>query len=304
MLSICIPIYNKDVTQLVGTLRKQTREVNVPVEILLVDDASENSFQRINQDLTACPDVSYETLNKNAGRSKIRNILSEKASHPYLLFMDCDTAIVRNDYIKKYLASLQSNAVVCGGHIYADKPGDYRFLLHWLAGSQREVKPAHVRMQRPYHSFMTGNFLIHKSVFETIRFREDLKGYGHEDTLFGYELKKRGIKIIHIDNPLLHAGLESTEQFVKKCRESIQNLLLSFELTGRDPRYSQMVTILNTYLKIKKYRLCPLLKCITKHFARIMEKNLTGRHPKLWVLDMYKLSAICEADKQTDRQLQ
>ncbi len=298
MLSICIPIYNKDVTQLVHSLRSQIRALSVPVEILLVDDASGYTYQDINQELGSHPEVSYAALDKNAGRSKVRNTLSEKANYLYLLFMDCDTAVVRNDYLEKYLASLRPDCVVCGGHIYGDEPGDQRFLLHWLAGSKREVKPAHLRERRPYHSFMTGNFLIHRPVFETIRFREDLRGYGHEDTLFGYELKKRGIRIIHIDNPLLHGGLESGEEFVRKCRESIQNLLLSFELTGRDQRYRQMVTILDTYLKFRKYGLCPLLKCITRLFARLMEKNLNSRHPKLWVLDLYKLSAICEADKQ------
>ena len=49
--------------------------------------------------------------------------------------------------------------------------------------------------------------MISKTCFEQISFNEDLQGYGHEDTLFGYELDKKNIQIHHLDNPVLN-GLD------------------------------------------------------------------------------------------------
>ena len=43
-----------------------------------------------------------------------------------------------------------------------------------------------------------------------------ISGYGHEDTLFGFELEQNGIVIRHIDNPVLNAHLDSNTQFLYK----------------------------------------------------------------------------------------
>ena len=41
MLSICIPVYNVDVTKLVSDLHTQIQEINETIEIVLIDDASD-----------------------------------------------------------------------------------------------------------------------------------------------------------------------------------------------------------------------------------------------------------------------
>ena len=48
------------------------------------------------------------------------------------------------------------------------------------------------------------NLLAPKDIFQKIAFNEKLNGYGHEDTLFGVELKKEGVTMAHIDNPIIH----------------------------------------------------------------------------------------------------
>ena len=57
--------------------------------------------------------------------------------------------------------------------------------------------------------------------FKKISFNERLSGYGHEDTLFGYELNKNNIQIHHIDNPVLNGHLDTNEAFLLKTEEGL-----------------------------------------------------------------------------------
>ncbi|MEL6942884.1 MAG: glycosyltransferase family A protein, partial [Bacteroidota bacterium] len=112
-LSILIPIYNFDCRQLVSYLHKQCQEIDFPFEILCLDDASETSFQILNQALAKeSKTIHYISLEQNVGRSHIRNLLAEQAQFDYLLFMDCDSKVVRSDYIKQYIVKLDSSTLL------------------------------------------------------------------------------------------------------------------------------------------------------------------------------------------------
>ena len=289
MLSVCIPVYNQDIRPLGQALSAQAGRLNIDVEILFLDDGSQPQYLQINRELTDHKNIRYEELGSNVGRSKIRNILAERSSGTHILFMDCDTRVISDNYLATYTTEMLPNQVVCGGHVYSDKPSDPKYLLHWKVGTNREVKNALTRQKRPYHSFMTGNFMIDRKTMETIRFREDLRGYGHEDTMFGYELKTNNIRVKHIDNPLLHQGLEDAESFLFKSRESIINMMKSWEMTGFDPEYARMITILENYTRYKKFKFFWPLQFTAPRVRMITEKNLKGRNPKMWVFDLYKL---------------
>ena len=90
MLSICIPIYNKEVVPLVETLLRQAREVDYACEVVCLDDASEDQYRTKNRTLR--DSVRYEEMERNIGRAAIRNRFLEYATGEYLLFLDCDAA--------------------------------------------------------------------------------------------------------------------------------------------------------------------------------------------------------------------
>ena len=56
--------------------------------------------------------VSYKFLERNMGRSFVRNRLSEKAKYNWLLFMDADVSPKSNLYIKKYIDNIKINSEV------------------------------------------------------------------------------------------------------------------------------------------------------------------------------------------------
>lgn len=296
LLSILIPIYNYNVTHLVAELHRQAENAGFVYEICLLDDASSEEFQILNRDLSQKINVRYEELVQNIGRSAIRNRLVEMAKYDYLLFMDCDSGVVMPNYVQTYLEALHPQRLLYGGRTYLPKlPSDPQYLLHWHYGRQREQQDFLERQKNPYHSFMTNNFLIPKSIFSSITFDESLRNYGHEDTLFGMELAKKNIEIQHLNNPLLHLGLESAAVFLSKTKMAVYNLAQLQQQGKRvETRLSQ------TYSQLARWKLLLVVGWGLKLLRPFIVKHL--QRPKmvdLRLLDLYKLDlfiqAMCEA---------
>jgi len=225
MLSILIPIYNFAVKELVNELSSQAQDLNIPFEILCVDDTSKATYIKLNDGLEKIEGVNYQLNKKNIGRSAIRNLLTDKAQYDYLLFLDCDVRIGDN-FIKKYIDFKDESEVIVGGVSYAEyEQLEKNKRLRWKYGRHREERKAHFRNQRPYASFSACNLFINKKVSQNIRFTESLTKYGHEDTLYGAELEFNSYTVMHINNPIIHLGLDEVSVFLEKTEFALINLL-------------------------------------------------------------------------------
>ncbi len=294
MLSILIPIYNYNVTDLVTELNNQSAKLNIEYEILLVDDFS-TLYKEKNSELNKLTNVTYIELKENYGRAKIRNYLAEIAKYEHLIYLDCDSGIVKIDFIEKYIDNI-NNDIVYGGRIYQEKPA-LDFYFHWFYGTYREAKSLEKRKINPNAGFQTNNFLIKKNVFDKIKFNENLKGYGHEDTLFGYHLKQNDIQITHIDNPIIHLGLETTDEFIRKSLNGIKNLQKILDLYPEEIELFDNIKLLKYFFIIKKMYFCFLFKAVYKMFNKFILRNLKGKRPKLYLFDMLKISFLCSINK-------
>lgn len=294
MLSICIPVYNYDMRSLVKSLHEQALLLEVPVEIVILDDASDKEYHDINKEIANYDLVRYEILPVNAGRSRIRNLLAHKAHHNWLVILDCDSATPDQLYLKRYLNETGNNAVVCGGRSYLSEPPKDNTYLHWLYGTKREVRSVALRSQSPHLSFMTNNFMVPKSIIKQIPFNENIKGYGHEDTLFGYELMKNGVPVKHIDNPLLHVGLQINTEFLEKSIEGIKNLAFINNYLDDDADLKKMVRLLAWFQRLKKSGFAGICAYFFKWVRKPIEKNLLSRRPCLLLFDLYKLGLFCQ----------
>ncbi len=319
MLSILIPIFNFDIRPLVANLHGQCEALGIGYEILCFDDGSTPEFKTLNKEIWKLPNVIYREMPTNLGRSAIRNALGKAARFDYLLFMDCDSKVVSSDFIKKYAGHIhvgffpwdspnkdamknsgqnpnesptippgRPNALVYGGRCYADTPPtDHAIYFHWYYGRYREQTTAAERSRSPYHGFMSNNFMVPKSIFLDIQFDETLRQYGHEDTLFGMELSKRGVPIIHIDNPLEHIGLESVDVFLKKTEQGIENLV-KLKKEGK-PIESRLLVAMQ---RCKKYRIDWLVSGIVSVAKPFMVQQLKSKNPNLAIFDLLKLGTI------------
>jgi glycosyltransferase involved in cell wall biosynthesis len=294
MLSVLIPVYNYDINALVASVSAQANELSVPFEVVVMDDASDETHKKINQKINEIPGVSYVELSKNVGRAKIRNQLADKAGYNNLLFLDCDSKIIDPGFIKNYSRFFDCSCVVCGGLTYNNAaPLESSHYLRWYYGHRREFKSAKIRNKNPYASFSSFNFMITKENFDKIRFEETIVNYGHEDTLFGYELKKKNVTVKHIDNPMSHVGLESNMYFIKKTQEGIKNLQHIMKINGNEKHLIKDITLLWYYSIIKRLNLIPFIEFLYRKTESRLIKNLTGKNPNLFIFDLYKLGYLC-----------
>ncbi|MEM9886282.1 MAG: glycosyltransferase [Bacteroidota bacterium] len=290
MLSILIPVYNFDCVDLVSDLHQQGQSLSIGFEIIVLEDASTRFLAQNHSLHQLFPNIKYERLSKNIGRASIRNLLAQKAVYDYLLFIDCDSAVIRKDYLKRYVAQLNPKQLLYGGRVYQEKPPKEKaFHLHWKFGRHREQIPAKQRGLQPYQSFMTNNFVVPKAIFQPIKFDENLKQYGHEDTLFGMELKSQHIPILHLDNPLEHIGLERTDVFLEKTEKALENLT---QLHKAGKKID--TKLLRTYNKISSYKLNLPLKIALQFLQPVLKSLLYRKKPALFIFDCYKLSVFIQ----------
>ena len=291
MLTINIPVYNIDARPLVLQLTKQMQKLNTAVEINVYDDGSKEAVKTINRELQYVPGVIYAELEKNLGRSAIRNKMAEDSKFEYLLFIDADSKIVSEHYLQIYLKNLQNHRILCGGTVYSSTPPkDPTKLLRWVYGSKREAISATERNRKKGFIITSNNFCIEKKLFLKTKFRDNIGHYGHEDTLLGFDLHKKGALPFHIENPVEHTGLESSETFLAKTRTALGSLhFISENIVKNESEFFRQVNFLNRYKKLTSLIPAVLLRKFFAFFSIKMKKNLTGKKPYLFWFDMYKL---------------
>ena len=294
-ISLLIPVFDYDIIALVHSMKNAMGKVPEFYEIVIGDDGSSDEYRQKYRSLEAA-NVKVISSEKNIGRAAIRNRLALEAQGDFLIFIDADVMLpgTAEAYILKWLPFLKNSKVICGGTLYHDSaPGDPDKLLRWKYGKWREQRSAAERNKHPHAGFSTFNVMIEKSVFSKIRFNEELKQYGHEDTLLGYQLKKAGIDILHIDNGLMHEGLESNRDFLNKTKLGIENLSKLYDKVTDKRTFSETVSILRIYNKLKIFGLTRILAAIFIRYRDRMEIRLDSGNISLFLFGFYKMSMFC-----------
>lgn len=289
MLSILIPVYNRDIRDAVGELYVLARAQSVPFEIICLDDGSRAETADLNEEIILLEGVRYERLEQNIGRAAIRNRLADMSNYDFLLFMDADFQIPNAHYLKRYLDCCSANQVVQGGSLYPQRPpADPSLLLRWRYGARREQISVSKRRRMGWKAFTTHHFLIPRAAFSIVRFDETLRHYGHEDTLFGQELNAAGFSLLHTDNPLMHQELDPAAVFLEKVTHSVRNLY-DLRMRGKViPSSLWRIFVLLRWLYVDR-----ILEKFFPVIGPVLRRQLLGPNPKLWVLDLYKLFCIC-----------
>jgi glycosyltransferase involved in cell wall biosynthesis len=294
-ISLLIPVFNYDIIALVHSMKSALGKVPEFYEILIGDDGSSAEYREKYHSLKG-EGVRIIVSKKNIGRASIRNRLALEAKGDLLLFIDADAMLLgtAEAYISKWLPVLTKSRVLCGGVLYRDSPpSDPDKLLRWKYGKKKEQIKAAVRNKHPHAGFSTFNVLIEKSVFSRIRFNEELKQYGHEDTLLGYQLKKAGIGVFHIDNGLLHEGLESNRDFLNKTKLGIENLSMLYDNVTDKKAFSKTGRLLRLYSKLRFFRLTRIFALIFIRYRERMEIRLDSNKISLRLFGFYKMCMFC-----------
>jgi hypothetical protein len=256
------------------------------MEIIIWDDAS--NIASLGQ--WENENISFFKSPVNMGRSKTRELLAEKAKYPYLLFLDADVLPVSTLFLAKYLQHASEDSILVGGIKYESKKPESKRYFRWFYGKAREEISVGNRLKNPYNHFMTGNFLVPKSIFLQFPLHDIITGYGHEDTLLGYKFQQAGIPIKHIDNPVFHLGLEVNEVFFAKSKEAVSSLLRLKQLDFTIPS-----KLINGYNLLERMNLVTFCSVFYPIFESRFIKNyiFSGNIFSLFFFDLSRLLYFC-----------
>ena len=288
MLSVLIPVYNYSIRNLVNTLHQQLTEANINFEIICFDDGS--TLEQIvsdNKNIVELPYCFYFQLDKNHGRSYIRNKLAEKAKYDYLLFIDNDSLVVDSSYIKKYLLSISfGHDVIYGGRRHPETI-EKDCILRWKYGKHREDLLAEKRLKNKFKCLIFNNTIIKSSVFDAVKFDLRLNSYGHEDTLLAWQLSLLNAKVAHIDNPVIHDEIDTNITFMAKTKSALNNLKYLQEHGILD---SDFILFLKYYNRLQFFGFVKILSALYSKFHKKFEKHLCSASPSLLIFDIYRFS--------------
>lgn len=282
-ISILIPTYNSTCVALVNDLQRQAEALGISYEIIVADDGStDTSSVSANRAINQLgPHCRYIERQENAGRAAIRNILAEESHYPWLLFVDSDMVVCREDYLENYASSTSDTIVYGGVSIGPLQAGNLRSMYEKAAEHKHSLER---RQQTPYQDFHTANFLVRRDIMLQYPFDLRFRHYGYEDVFFGKQMQAHDIPIQHIDNPVSFERFETNKDFISKTEEGLRTLcLFRKELKG----YSRLLDLFHN-----AYFLRFLFRIWHKLFASWERGNLTGAHPSLLVFKLYKLGYL------------
>ena len=285
-LSILIPTHNYDCTRLVYDLEAQLTEED---EIIVGNDCSTDKnivakLSEIENSGKSRVFTPHDNDSRPLGRAAIRNALAREAKGEWLLFIDADAEVRSKTFIEDYLSATKFAPVVCGGTGNLPECPSPECRLRYDYEVEAEKRLTVVRRQRfPYSQLATFNFLIRRDIFLSICFDEGFKEYGYEDTCFGFQLKQRGIAIHHIDNKLTHLGIETSDVYLSKIETALRTL------SKIDKEQRKLVRLSGFAMKLERYYLLGLVRCIFRLTKKHLRANLLGKHPNQKLFTFYKL---------------
>lgn len=285
-LSVLIPVYNCDCTQLVRALQRQAVSVEgLHFEILVGDDGStQENLKAVNRVINQWQGCRVIECSENAGRAVIRNLLAQTARGAYLLYLDSDVRVVSDQFLLRYV-QCDGADVVQGGYVL--QPDDvqavrgnlrYRYELACC-----EANKAHRRAQNPYQSFKTSNFMIRRSLLLQCMFDERIQRYGYEDILFGKQLMRQQARVVHIHNAVALYKFDTNAAFLQKTEDALHNLaMLKDEMAG----FTKIQTMAD---RLHRLHFDVLLLAFYALLRPLLRRNLLGKHPNVKCYNVYRL---------------
>jgi cellulose synthase/poly-beta-1,6-N-acetylglucosamine synthase-like glycosyltransferase len=291
MLSILIPTYNFDCLSFISELQGQCETLKdtfseFDYEIVVVDDCS--TEKGIVESLKTAVSQMGErvrliALSKNVGRAEVRNILLREARAEWVLLMDSDARVVRHDFVKKYWESRTSANVIVGGILHPSDVERGRELRIAYERSFNKERSLSWRQSHPYAHFSVFNLMARKSVLDKHCFDIRCEEYGYEDFFLGMTLKEAGVEVAHIDNPLLHTGIDTSEDFLKKTETAVRTL-------SRLPINLRRMSGLEIHaLRLKRIHLDRFFLVTFSLIQYAVRKQLLSQTPSILLLQLYKL---------------
>ena len=289
MISILIPCFDYNAYPLVSILEKQALMLKIDFEIICIDDGSFSSKNDLNQKINLLTNSKFIELKKNIGRINNRLLLAEKSQYEWLIFIDVDTLPNEDNFLKNYIDQLNKGTLIIGGCTYK-KPDNENFSLRYKFGKFREEIKSDIRNKNPYKYISSTNFMCKRDVLIDVLASINNISYGN-DYVFGSLIKKMGVDINHIDNPVLIDDIDENQIFIKKTHHALDNLISSY---NKKIIKKHSISILKAYIILDSLLMKNIFVKITDLFKNLLNRNLHSKDPNLFLFDLYRLNYLCK----------
>ena len=289
MISILIPCFDYNAYPLVSILEKQALMLKIDFEIICIDDGSFSSKNDVNQKINLLTNSKFIESKKNIGRINNRLLLAEKSQYEWLIFLDVDTLPNEDNFLKNYIDQLNKGMMIIGGCIYKE-PENENFGLRYKFGKLREEINSNTRNKNPYKYISSCNFMCQRNVLIDVLSSIKTISYGN-DYIFGSLIKKMGIDVNHIDNPVLIDNIDDNQIFIKKTHHALDNLISSY---NNKIIKKHSISILKAYMILDNLLLKNIFVKITDLYKNLLKRNLYRKDPNLFLFDLYRLNYLCK----------
>lgn len=201
-LSVIIPVYNE-----AGTLREileRVRAVDIPKEILLVDDYSTDGSRAILEEEAHCPDtrVFFHTTNRGKGAAVRTGLLN--VSGDIVLIQDADLEYDPRDYPALLRPILEGRTQAVYGSRFL---GEHKAMYFWHAlGNKALTLVTNVFFDTTLTDMETCYKVFTREIADTLDIRQDRWGIDPEITA---KILRQGYRIYEV--PIAYTGREFWE---------------------------------------------------------------------------------------------
>ena len=290
-LSILIPYFHDDPRPAIGDLQEQNVDPK-DIEILVYDDGSGDA----DLNRKVCADVKQAVLPvhlhvaaQNRGRSFARNYLRQQARADWVLFLDADMRPESREFIADYLAEIQKGEsdVIFGGFTVPASTEDPERELHRAFSMVSDCLSLEERRAKGPQYVCSSNLCVRGDVIDAEPFDPEFSGWGWEDSEWAARIAGR-YQLIHIDNPALHLGLETTDTLLNRFKSSGPNY---WRFTSKHPSLARTLKLYNVTRKLRRIPGQKLMRPFLKSFVK---SNSLPVNMRLFALKLWRASWYAE----------
>ena len=287
-LSVLIPFYKDNASTLLQDLDVQI--TNNPIEVLFYDDGTGDPVLTVQMRggiQTAKGAVKLITNAANQGRSAARNGLFEAARADWVLFLDADMRPSGDNFLENYLRLVETDStdIIFGGFEVETHQADPDRDLHRALSEISDCLTLDERQAGGPQYVASSNLCVRRQVLEIEPFDSGFTGWGWEDSEWAARVSKL-FTLVHVDNPAIHLGLETTATLLNRFATSGPNYL---RFTKAHPELAERLPLYNISKSLGRLPgqslMRPVLKFFVKTHVLPMRARLTAL--KLWRASHY-----------------
>lgn len=292
ILSVLIPFLRDDPGDLLAQLDEEAASLNGVVEVVLLDDGTNDAdlTRRLGGQVRAMTlPVRLITMARNQGRARGRNTLAQTARGGSLLFLDSDMRPDHPRFLRDWadLVTREDPAVAFGGFSLLQAPREARTVVHRAMAARSDCAPYAERARTPEKYVFTSNLLVRRDVFADQAFDVGFSGWGWEDVEWAMRVS-RVYRIVHLDNPATHMGLDDVATLARKYEQSAANFA---RVVARHP---DIVSTYPSYRAARALKRLPLRGGLRAMLRGAAERTWLPVSARAFSLRLYRAALYAE----------